>query len=104
MIRSFFDSDPPRFLEAPFSMGDEKEARALFEAAGLTNIASTIVTRSQPAAHADVARGLVTGNPTINEIRERSAVSVFRLPHDQRPGTSCALGNGGGQQPGACLV
>ena len=74
VIRSFFDSDPPRFLEAPFSMGDDKDARALFEAAGLTNIVSTVVTRSQPAAYADVARGLVTGNPTINEIRERSSV------------------------------
>lgn len=73
-IKSFFDSDPPRFLETPFSMSDEAEVRALFAGAGLTDVSASLVTRSLRAEHADAARGFVTGNPTINEIQQRSTV------------------------------
>ena len=73
VIKSRFLSDPPRFLEVPFSMSD-KDVKALYRMAGLIDVSSSRVTRSQTAEHLDVARGLVTGNPTINELRNRADV------------------------------
>ena len=79
VIKSHFASDPPRFLEAPFSMSDKDEVIALFEGAGLVDVASSRVTRSQTAEHMDVALGLVTGNPTINEIQSRPDVDPDKV-------------------------
>ena len=74
VIKSRFGDDPPRFLEVPFSMSDVTEVKALFEAEGLVDVVSNRVTRLQTAEHMDVARGFVTGNPTINELRSRADV------------------------------
>ena len=75
VIKGFFDSDPPGFLDVPFGTIDEAAGRALFEGAGLTNIEV-----AQVAEHIAVhdyqrpGRGFITGNPIILELRERATV------------------------------
>ena len=71
-IGSFFDNDPPDFYELPFSFHDAAAIRKLLEDAGFTDIESSIVTmpcRSNSAA--ELAIGLVRGNPVSIAIEER---------------------------------
>ncbi|MCH9675724.1 MAG: class I SAM-dependent methyltransferase [Gammaproteobacteria bacterium] len=77
VIKQFFSSNPPRFLEIPFGQIDVDMGRALFEAAQLTNVDVAKVSEAVDVAdYAVPARGFVTGNPTILEINERAEVSA----------------------------
>lgn len=76
VVQSYFEEDPPRFLEAPFSMSDEAEVRALFDGAGLADVEATLVRQSATAPYLDAARGFIAGNPTINEINVRATVDA----------------------------
>ncbi|MEM7172621.1 MAG: class I SAM-dependent methyltransferase [Pseudomonadota bacterium] len=80
VIKSFFETDPPRFLEAPFAMHDRDAGRALIEGAGFAapevNLVSAAVAS---ASHGDTARGFITGNPTINEVNERATVGADEI-------------------------
>ena len=71
-IGGFFDQDPPRFLETPFGYYEADAIEALLEDAGFEQIQVNYVatTRELPSAR-NVAIGLVEGNPSILEIRER---------------------------------
>lgn len=80
VIKGFFVSDPPRFLEVPFSLYNIEDGRRLFNDAGykavdVTRVAETVET----ADHNDPARGFVTGNPTIIEIEQRATVSADEI-------------------------
>jgi SAM-dependent methyltransferase len=75
VIKGFFDSDPPGFLDVPFGTIDEAAGRALFRGVGLTGI--EIATVAECIAVPDYqrpARGFITGNPIILELRERATV------------------------------
>lgn len=75
VIKSHFETDPPRFLEAPFGSVTPEAGRALVEAAGLTDIQVATVSGAIPVPdYSGIARGFVTGNPTILEIQKRGAV------------------------------
>jgi hypothetical protein len=71
-IASFFDRDPPNFYELPFGFYDADRIRALLQRAGFKSIEASLVTlpcRSSSAA--DLAIGLVRGNPVSTAIEER---------------------------------
>ncbi len=71
-IASFFDRDPPNFYELPFGFYEADRIRALLERAGFKSIEASLVTlpcRSSSAA--DLAIGLVRGNPVSSAIEER---------------------------------
>jgi ubiquinone/menaquinone biosynthesis C-methylase UbiE len=71
-IASFFDRDPPNFYELPFGFHDADRIRALLQRAGFKAIEASLVTlpcRSSSAA--DLAIGLVRGNPVSSAIEER---------------------------------
>ena len=71
-IGSFFDSNPPRFYEIPFSLYDSKVVGRLLENAGFDQIESFAEMKPCRANSAkDFATGLVRGNPVGAEAAER---------------------------------
>lgn len=80
IIKQFFNSDPPRFLETPFGMSDISEGRNLFRDAGFDSVevdhVRQIVTIED---HHKLARGFITGNPTVIEVEQRASVSVEEI-------------------------
>jgi len=74
-IAGFFPADPPTFYQTPFGFHDQVKIKKMLEAAGFAKIDDVIVsTRSQAPNAEDFARGLVEGNPVVNEIRARGEV------------------------------
>jgi SAM-dependent methyltransferase len=72
LLTDVFDGDPPGFLSIPFGYNDTPAIEAELAEAGFADIASTVVNvpREVPSAR-DLAHGLLYGNPSISEIRER---------------------------------
>jgi ubiquinone/menaquinone biosynthesis C-methylase UbiE len=71
-IASFFDRDPPKFYEIPFSLHDSKVVSRFLEDAGFTDIESFAETRPCRSRSAvEFATGLVRGNPVGTEAAER---------------------------------
>ena len=71
-IGSFFDHDPPNFYEVPFGFHDRDVIRGLLHEAGFQEIEVSVVAmpcRSRSAA--ELAIGLVRGNPVATAIQER---------------------------------
>ncbi len=80
VVKSFFKTDPPRFLEVPFSLSDVSEGRRMLSDAGFEGIDVAYVSELvETADHALPARGFITGNPTILEIERRAKVGVEEI-------------------------
>lgn len=73
IIESYFGDDPPVFYNIPFSMYDDRELTTLTRRAGFKNITTTLVKKEgiSPSA-ADLAKGMVEGNPVYLAIIERA--------------------------------
>jgi ubiquinone/menaquinone biosynthesis C-methylase UbiE len=70
-----FPDDPPMFYTTPFSMADADATRALVEGAGFARVEVETVARvARAPSAADLARGLVSGNPLALQLAERGAV------------------------------
>ncbi len=77
VVKRFFTSDPPRFLELPFGFHDTAEGERLFRDSGYSAVDVVRVSENvETADHDHVARGFLTGNPTIIEIEERASVGL----------------------------
>lgn len=77
VIKRFFDTDPPRFLEVPFGMNDVDTGRRLFQDAGYETVSVDHVAEDiQVTDYTLPARGFITGNPTIIEVEQRATTSV----------------------------
>jgi SAM-dependent methyltransferase len=73
----FFPDDPPGFYLVPFSYHDPQAVRADLQAAGWTMVEhETIALRKTVEDTAGFARGIVFGNPIIEEIRQRDGADV----------------------------
>jgi len=71
-IASFFDRDPPKFCQIPFSLSDSTEVRELLRGAGFEQIKPFGETKHYRSRSArDFATGLVRGNPVGVEAEER---------------------------------
>jgi ubiquinone/menaquinone biosynthesis C-methylase UbiE len=71
-IASFFDRDPPKFYQIPFSLHDSKLVLELLRGAGFEQIESFVETKPCRSVSAeDFATGLVRGNPVGAEAEER---------------------------------
>ncbi len=71
-IASFFDRDPPKFYEIPFSLYDSKVVRELLQNAGFADIQTFVETKPcQSRSAREFATGLVRGNPVGTEASER---------------------------------
>jgi ubiquinone/menaquinone biosynthesis C-methylase UbiE len=79
-IASFFESDPPAFLELPFSYHDVHAITSLvadagFESIDVWRVRETVFSRDA----ASIARGFVMGNPGVIEIRARGTADPERI-------------------------
>lgn len=80
VIKRFFESDPPRFLEVPFGTVDEACGRGLFHDAGYDTVDVAHVSEAIEVKDYDLpARGFITGNPTIIEVEQRATVGVEEI-------------------------
>ena len=71
-ITSFFDRDPPKFYEIPFSLYDSKLVRELLQNAGFEKVESFSEEKPCRSSSAkEFATGLVRGNPVGAEATER---------------------------------
>ena len=71
-IASFFDRDPPKFYEIPFSLHDSRVIHKLLQNAGFEKIKSFQETkRCRSLSAREFATGLVRGNPVGDEAQER---------------------------------
>ncbi len=76
-IAGFFLADPPTFYRTVFGFNDRPMIRGMLESAGFSEIKdASVPIRSHAASAEEFARGLVEGNPVVNEIRARGGVSV----------------------------
>ena len=80
VIKRYFETDPPRFLEVPFSLSDVNKVRRMFLDAGYPSVDVAHVAEAvESADHMNTARGFVTGNPTIIEIDQRAGVAADQI-------------------------
>ena len=65
-------ADPPTFMRTPFSLPDPIALRALVEAAGFATVhVETVAQIGEATSAADLAIGMVRGNPLWNQLVER---------------------------------
>ncbi|KAF0192208.1 MAG: type 11 methyltransferase [Gammaproteobacteria bacterium] len=75
-ISGFFSAEPPGFYHVPFSYHRVDEIAASLAAAAFTDVAMEVVTIDKEISRIDdFSRGLVYGNPVIDEIRNRADVA-----------------------------
>ena len=72
VARSFFPTDPPLFYRVPFSCHRIDPIKESLLAAGFTDFNASVVSLQKSVANsAALARGIVYGNPLIDQIRVR---------------------------------
>jgi hypothetical protein len=75
VVERLFSYDPPRFLETPFSCSEIDPIKEALIAAGFSNLSISVLARVQKVDDVGAfARGLVFGNPMIDQIRARGRV------------------------------
>jgi ubiquinone/menaquinone biosynthesis C-methylase UbiE len=75
-IGSFFAADPPGFYQAPFGYHAIDPIKDALHVAGFADISVNVVTLEKEISDAAAfARGLVFGNPVIDQIKQRGGVS-----------------------------
>jgi ubiquinone/menaquinone biosynthesis C-methylase UbiE len=76
VIERFFPEDPPKFLQTPFSCPEIDPTKESLIAAGFAHIVISVLPRVHEVADAAAfAKGLVFGNPLIDQIRARGRVA-----------------------------
>jgi ubiquinone/menaquinone biosynthesis C-methylase UbiE len=69
-VATFFKSDPPQFLKLPFGYHQVDEIENTLASIGFDNVQAEVLTFEKEVNDVErFARGLVCGNPTIDEIR-----------------------------------
>ncbi|MDG2482942.1 MAG: methyltransferase domain-containing protein, partial [Alphaproteobacteria bacterium] len=101
----FFDGEPAAFIKMPFGYHAIDPIKDLLHQAGLNNIQVNVVPTisERPSAH-HVAEGLVAGNPTILELRERGNASVEVVIDAMTAAVSKAFGDNPVRTPLQAIV
>ena len=80
VITAFFPNDPPGFYQVPFSFHDRALIREMLASAGFGEVTDSVVElESESPSVNDFARGLVEGNPVINEIQARGGPTAAEI-------------------------
>ncbi len=75
-IASFFSSDPPQFLKMPFSYYNIDEIKNTLSSTGFEGIQHEVLAITKEVDDvARFARGIVCGNPTVEEVRNNANAS-----------------------------
>ena len=76
----FFPADPPQFYRVPFSYHQIDPIKESLLDSGFSDIQIAVVSLEKKIPHVEsFARGLVYGNPLIDQIRERGGVDPDRV-------------------------
>ena len=76
VIGSFFPADPPQFYAVPFSYHDIDPIKESLIAAGFTDILASVIRRNQQVSDFTAfSRGVVFGNPVVDQILQRGSTS-----------------------------
>ena len=104
-VASFFPADPPQFYRIPFSChGIDPIKESLIEA-GFTDIRIAVVQLEKRIPEAAAfARGLVYGNPLIDQIRARGGVDIGRVVDALTAALHQELGADPGRMPLQAIV
>ncbi len=79
-IASSFAEDPPRFFQVPFGQFALDPIKEELTDAGFRDLTFSVLSRVKEVASVkDFARGLVFGNPMIDEIRQRAEMAPEAL-------------------------
>ncbi|HEY7607861.1 MAG TPA: methyltransferase domain-containing protein [Alphaproteobacteria bacterium] len=79
-VGRFFPADPPAFYRVPFSYGQIDPIKEALIAAGFGRIRADVVAVEKRIPQAAMfARGLVYGNPVIDQIRARGGIEPERI-------------------------
>lgn len=93
-IASFFPKDPPTFYQTPFGFHDRTAIVKMLEAADFSNIRDSIVSKSSQApTAAEFARGLIEGNPVMNEIQARGKATLDEVESELAARLKKSLGD-----------
>jgi len=80
VIGSFFPADPPKFYEVPFSYFLIDPIKESLIAAGFGGIEVSVIRQQRPVADfAAFARGVVFGNPVLDQIRLRGGMEPTQI-------------------------
>ena len=76
-VALFFEKDPPTFYQVPFGLYDQNVVRGLLRDAGFKDpqISALEMTGESPSS-IDAAKGLIEGNPILNEINQRATADL----------------------------
>jgi SAM-dependent methyltransferase len=95
VIAGFYPLDPPSFYLTPFGFHDRDELAALTAGAGFRPVTiDDVALESRANSAADLALGLVDGNPVANVIRERNTVPIERVRGAVAAAVRAELGDG----------
>jgi len=73
---SFFEADPPKFLQIPFGYNNIEEIIGLMQSVGLEKVSSEVVSATIDGNTSEsIARGVITANPMVTEIKARGTAS-----------------------------
>jgi ubiquinone/menaquinone biosynthesis C-methylase UbiE len=80
VVGSFFPADPPQFYSVPFSYHQIDPIKESLIDAGFTDITVAVLRLEKEVPDATLfARGLIYGNPVIDQIRARDSVDPDRI-------------------------
>jgi ubiquinone/menaquinone biosynthesis C-methylase UbiE len=80
VIGSFFPSDPPKFYDVPFSYCNIDPIKEALIASGFGDIVVSVVQLQRRVSDfSSFARGIVFGNPVIDQIRQRGGVEPAKI-------------------------
>lgn len=80
VVARFFPADPPQFYQVPFGYHQIDPIKESLSDAGFTNIRVAVLRREKEILNAGFfARGLIYGNPLIEQIRARGGVDPDRI-------------------------
>jgi SAM-dependent methyltransferase len=101
----FFPSDPPQFYSVPFSYYQIDPIKLALIDAGFGNINAAVVRLDKEIADiAAFARGLVYGNPLIDQIRSRGTVDPERIVAAMEQALSSEFGTNPARMPLQAIV
>ena len=80
VVERFFPADPPQFYRVPFSCHEIDPIKEAVIRAGFTDFNAVVVGLEKEIPEASVfARGMVYGNPLIDQVRARGGVEPERM-------------------------
>lgn len=100
VARRFFPVDPPQFYRVPFSCYQLDPIKEATISAGFTKFNAEVVTIEKQIPDAEAfARGLVYGNPLIDQIQARGGVEPERIVEAVLQQLRSEFGSDPGQMP-----